>query len=97
MACYNCGSINTEKPELVRYFQWAGKNPFFVDNVPATVCRVCGPTGYMGKVLSIIDRAEEGKIPPASTQMVRVFDLRNPLARNDGKGDRLKPMKPAIR
>ena len=97
MACYNCGSIDTEEQKIIRYFRPARKNPFFVENVPATVCRVCGPSAYKGYVLSVIDRAEEGKVQPIATQKVRVFDLRNPQARNDGKGDRLKPLRPVTR
>lgn len=80
MACYNCKSIDTEEPKHVRYFQWAGKNLFFVENVPATVCRVCGPTAYSGKVLSVIERAEEGKVPPVGSKSIKVFDFSNPQA-----------------
>lgn len=80
MACYNCRSNNTEEQKFIRFFQWADKNPFFLENVPATVCRVCGPTVYSGKVLSVIDRVEEGKVPPIGSQTVKVFDFANPQA-----------------
>ena len=81
MICYNCGSINTEEQKTIRFFQWSGKTPFFVENVPATVCRICGPTAYSGKVLAVIDRAEDEKVPPIGSQTIRVFDFANPQAR----------------
>ena len=83
MECYNCKSINSEEHKLIRFFRWAGKNPFFVENVPATVCRVCGPTAYSGKVLSVIDRIEDGTVPPIASKTLRVFDFANPQALAD--------------
>lgn len=80
MACYNCRSSNTEELQNVRYFQWEGSKPFIVENVPAIVCRLCGPTGYSGSVLSVIERIRDGKGTPIGTQTVKVFDFNNPQA-----------------
>ena len=83
MACYNCRSIDTEKEKIIRYFSSSGPNPFFIENLPVYVCRVCGPTGFSGKTMAGLEKIGQGKATPVGTQPVRVFDFNNPRSKQE--------------
>jgi RNA polymerase subunit RPABC4/transcription elongation factor Spt4 len=83
MACYNCRSIDTEKEEIIRYFSSSGFNPFFIENLPVDVCRVCGPTGFSSKTMEGMEKISQGKASPVGTQAVRVFDFNNPRGKQE--------------
>ena len=97
MICYKCGSIDTEEDRVVTYIFGYGPHPFILQNAPLRICRVCGPTMLPKDFSEITQAVSEGTLEPVNTRKVAVFDLRNPLARTDGKGDRLKPMIPTAR
>lgn len=86
LGCYNCRSVDTEAPTLVRYFSSAGTSPYFLENLPATVCRVCGPTGFSSKTMCAFSQIDKGKAHPIAHRRVPVFDLKNP----DAKPEKVK-------
>ena len=90
--CYNCRSIDTEAPTLVRYFSSTGTEPYFLENLPATVCRVCGPTGFSGKTMGAFSQIDKGDAYPVAHRRVPVFDLKNPDAKPEkGQGGGNRP------
>lgn len=80
--CYNCRSRNTVENGTILYFQKSGAEPLFVENLPAGVCRLCGPRYYPGKVLTTLDnQVRGGRGTPIAHHRVPVFDLKNPDAK----------------
>lgn len=80
MPCYNCRSIDTEEDQIISYFSWAGDNPHFIENLPARVCRVCGPTSFTGKTVRVMEKINAGEVAPVGSRSVKVFDFNNPMA-----------------
>lgn len=78
--CYNCRSVDTEAKTSIRYFSSGGPDPYFLENLPALVCRVCGPTGFSGKAMRVFTQVDEGNAYPIAHRTVPVFDLENPDA-----------------
>ena len=79
--CYNCRSRDREENRVILRIYPDGRHPRAVKNLPATVCRVCGPTGFSGKVMDALGKIREGQATPVAYQAIPVFDLQNPQAR----------------
>ena len=54
MICEFCNSETVEKK--VRRLHWYNKKLYFVENVPAQVCRECGERYFHAQILDEIDR-----------------------------------------
>lgn len=79
--CYNCRSRDREEKQIILRIDPDGRHPRAVKNLPAAVCRVCGPTGFSGKVMDTLGKIREGQATPVAYQSIPVFDLQNPQAR----------------
>ena len=85
-SCYNCRSRDTAEKRIIRHIHPDGRQPRAVKNLPATVCRVCGPVGFSGPVMDALEKIRAGKVLPAAYQSIPVFDLQNP----QGQPERMK-------
>ena len=48
---------------------------FFVENVPAFVCLLCGDKSYSGETLESLEQIRDGKFAATNAQVVLVFDF----------------------
>ena len=79
--CYNCRSIDTEAPTLVRHFSSAGTEPYFLENLPVHLCRLCGKGSFSWAASCMLTELIKGKHSPIAHRRVPVFDLKNPDAK----------------
>lgn len=82
MNCRNCSGAGTMERQLTRFCVGDADEPFFVENVPAFVCRLCGeklfPGGQGFDTLLISIR--EGRLQPNAIRSIAVYDFQQPIA-----------------
>ena len=76
MNCHYCHGVGTLEKRLTRFCAYDIPNPFLVERVPATVCRLCGDTSYSGDVVAALEKIANKEAKVSDLQAFRVFDFR---------------------
>ena len=74
MNCYYCKGIDTVEEKLTRFCAYDVPDPFLMENVPASVCRLCGDKSYSGDVVTALEKIKNREVKPSNSQFFRVFD-----------------------
>ena len=77
MNCYYCKGANTMEQKSTRFCAYDIEAPFIMENVPASVCRLCGEKSYTDEVVSALEKIRNGEAQVSGFQTFRVFDFRN--------------------
>lgn len=77
MNCYYCKGVNTMDQQSTRFCAFDIDDPFIMENVPASVCRLCGEKSYSEEVISAIEKINRGEAQVIGFRAVKVFDFRN--------------------
>ena len=75
MNCDYCHGIDSMKETLVIICEMDSPGPYFVENVPAKECRLCGDKLYDGDTIKALDMIANGEAAPVRMQSVKVFDF----------------------
>ena len=75
MNCHYCHGVGTLEKRLTRFCAYDIPNPFLVERVPATVCRLCGDKSYSGDVVAALERIRNKEAKVSDLQAFRVFDF----------------------
>lgn len=75
MDCNYCNGVDTVEEKVTRFCACEGAQPFFVENVPAFVCLLCGDKSYSGETLESLEQIRDGKFAATNAQFVLDFDF----------------------
>ena len=76
MNCYYCKGVDTMEAQNTRFCAYDIPAPFVMENVPASVCRLCGDKSYSGNVVTALEKIKNGKAQVSGFQTFRVFDFK---------------------
>ena len=76
MNCYYCKGVDTMGEQNTRFCAYDIPNPFVMQNVPASVCRLCGDKSYSGDVVTALEKIKNGEVQVSGFQTFRVFDFK---------------------
>ena len=74
MRCDYCHGVNTVEEGLVRFCLEDAPEPYFVENIPAKHCDLCGDKTFSGEVVSVLEKIGEIEFQPVRMQQVKVYD-----------------------
>ena len=77
MNCFYCHGVETIEETTTRFCACDIPNPFIVENVPASVCRLCGDKSYSGEAVDALEKIKNGGCQPAGSRTVQVYDFEN--------------------
>ena len=81
MNCFYCNGVDTVEKGKTHYSACDLPNPFIVENVPASVCRLCGDESFSGETVDALEKIKNGECWSTSVQFVKVFDFENLIER----------------
>ena len=76
MNCYYCKGVGTIEERLTRFCAYDIPDPFLMENVPASVCRLCGDKSYSGDVVTALEKIKNREVKASKSRNFRVFDYR---------------------
>ena len=74
MNCYYCKGVGTVEERLTRFCAYDIPDPFLMENVPASVCRLCGDKSYSGDVVTALEKIKNREVKASKSRNFRVFD-----------------------
>jgi hypothetical protein len=77
MNCFYCKGVETIEEGTARFCACDASTPFIVENVPASVCRLCGDKSYSGEAVDALEKIKNGECQPAGSRTVQVYDFEN--------------------
>lgn len=77
MNCYYCQGIDTMEVQNTSFCAYDIPDPFVVENVPASVCRLCGEKSFPEEFVSALEKINTGDAQVTGFRAFRVFDFRN--------------------
>ena len=77
MNCDYCHGVETVEKGIARFCACDAPTLFLVENLPASVCRLCGDKSYSGDAVDALEKIKNGECQPASSRIVQVYDFEN--------------------
>lgn len=77
MNCFYCRGVDTIEETTTRFCSCDAASSFVVENLPASVCRLCGDESYSGETVEALEKVKNGDFRPTSVRVLRVFDFEN--------------------
>ncbi len=81
MNCFYCKGVETIEEGTTRFCACDASTPFIVENVPASVCQLCGDKSFSGETVDALQKINNGECRPTSVQFVKVYDFENLIER----------------
>ncbi len=75
MNCFYCRGVDTIEQTTTRFCAYDTDTPFLVENVPASVCLLCGDESYKGDTLDTLEEIKNGTFQPQGFRVFQVFDF----------------------
>lgn len=75
MNCFYCRGVDTIEETTTRFCAYDTDTPFLVENVPASVCRLCGDESYKGDTIDTLEEIKNGSFLPQGFRVFQVFDF----------------------
>ena len=92
MNCFYCHGVDTVENGKTHHCACDIDTPFIVENVPASVCRLCGDAAFSGETVNALEKIRNGECQPTGSRTVRVYDFEN-LSQNLDKETQLDSLR----
>ena len=77
MNCFYCHGVDTVENGTTHHCACDIDTPFIVENVPASVCRLCGDAAFSGETVDALEKIRNGECQPSGSRTVQVYDFEN--------------------
>ena len=75
MNCNYCDGIDTVEQGTTRFCAVEAPHPFVVDDVPASICRICGDKSFTAETVTKLEKIKTGEAQTFDFRVFRVFDF----------------------
>lgn len=73
--CHYCHGVDTVQQTITRFCACDAPVPFIVENVPASVCYLCGDKAFSGDIVDTFEKIKNGEFEANDSRSVKVFDM----------------------
>ena len=75
MNCFYCKGVDTVEEQPTWFCACESPQPFVVENVPASVCRLCGDKSFSAETVAALEKIKNGEAQAGGYQVMQVFDF----------------------
>ena len=75
MKCFYCNGDDTVEEQPTRFCACESPQPFVVDNVPTSVCRLCGDKSFSTETVAVLEKIKNGEAQARGYQVIQIFDF----------------------